>query len=101
MLYKCLPENRLKRVMLIRCVLDYVAALKMLLIDRNKEDFDAVCRARKDFKAWRNQFDDDRRRIQQSRQSAAELSRFSLLMEYYVRGKKVFSDLPHTLHSFL
>ncbi len=101
MLYKCLPENRLRQVMLIRWVLDYVAALKMLLLDRNKVDFNAVFRARKDFKAWRHQFDEDRKRIQQSRQSAAELSRFSLLWQYYARGKKVFSDLPHTLHSFL
>jgi len=101
MLYKCLPDNELKRAMRVRFVLDYVAALKMLFLERNKGDFDAVYRARKDFKAWRHQFDDDRRRIQDHREAKAELSRFSLLWQRYVCGRKEFSQLPQILHSFL
>ena len=101
MLYKCLPDDQLNRVMRLRWLLDYVAAFKMLLVDRNRADFQAVCRARRDFKAWRRQFEVDRQRIQLHRQSTAELSRFSLLWQYYLCGRKVFSDLPQTLHNFL
>ena len=47
MLYKNLPESELAHVMMVRRVLDYVAALKMLIADKNVGEFMAVCRARK------------------------------------------------------
>ena len=67
MLYKCLPEAELKRVMRIRWFLDYLAAWEMLLLKRNMGDFKAVYRARRAFKRWRKDFADDRRAIQAGR----------------------------------
>lgn len=96
MLYKCLPEAELKRVMRIRWFLDYLAAWEMLLLKRNMGDFKAVYRARRAFKRWRKDFADDRRAIQAGRleKEIAEQRNFSLLWQYYVRGRKSFSALP-------
>lgn len=96
MLYKCLPEAELKRVMRIRWFLDYLAAWEMLLLKRNMGDFKAVYRARRAFKRWRKDFADDRRAIQAGRleKEIAEQRKFSLLWQYYVRGRKSFSALP-------
>ena len=96
MLYKCLPDGDLRRVMLVRWLLDYVAAWQMLLLQRNMADFMAVCRARRAFRRWRKDFDDDRREIQKwrpTKDSADERSPLSLLWQYYVRGRRTFSQL--------
>ena len=96
MLYKCLSDSELKPVMRRRWWLDYLAAWEMLLLKRNVGDFRAVYRARRAFKQWRKEFAADRRRIQQSRkvETVAEQRPFSLLWQYYVKGRKVFSSLP-------
>ncbi len=96
MLYKCLPEAELRHVMRWRCFLDYLAACEMLLLQRNWGDFRAVCRARSDFRRWRHDFDNDRCDIQASRvaDNAPCRTRFSLLWQYYVKGRKLFSQLP-------
>lgn len=97
MLYKCLPEEELPYVMAWRWLLDYVAAWKMLLIDRNLGEFKAVYRARRDFRRWKADFRKDREAIQQDRveRKIPEQKRFSLLWQYYVKGRKRFSDLPN------
>ena len=96
MLYKNLPDSELRHVMRIRWWLDYVAAFETLLLHGNVGDFRAIYRARRDFKAWRHQFADDRKRIQQRcKQGLAPVrSRISLLWQYYVRGRKTFASLP-------
>ena len=96
MLYKCLPDSELKHVMRWRWFLDYLAAWEMLLLKRNLGDFKAVCRARRAFRHWRRDFDQDRRDIQASRvgEKIPEQRRFSLLWQYYRRGRKTFSTLP-------
>ena len=96
MLYKNLSDNDLKPVMRRRWWLDYLAAWEMLLLKRNVGDFRAVYRARRAFKRWRNDFATDRLRIQQSRKVAtvAEQRPFSLLWQYYAKGRKTFSTLP-------
>ena len=96
MLYKCLPGDELKSVMHWRCLLDYVAAFEMLILKRNIGDFKAVLRARRDFKRWRKDFEEDRKRIQASRKEKKipEQRSYSLLWQYYVKGRKRFSDLP-------
>ncbi len=96
MLYKCLPESELRHVMRWRWWLDYLAAWEMLLLKRNLGDFRAVYRARRAFKRWRKDFEADRRQIQQSRveKEIPEQRRFSLLWQYYAKGRKRFSDLP-------
>lgn len=96
MLYKCLPDNELHHVMRMRWFLDYLAAWEMLILKHNLGDFKAVYRARRAFKRWRKDFDADRKAIQESRVSDVipEQKSFSLLWQYYAKGRKRFSDLP-------
>lgn len=98
MLYKCLPDAELKSVMRMRWLLDYVAAWEMLVLKRNLGDFKAVYRARRAFSRWKKDFEDDRKAIQQGRveTNMPEHSCFSLLWQYYVKGRKVFSSLPNS-----
>ncbi len=96
MLYKCLPDSELRHVMRWRWFLDYVAAWQALLLQGHWGDFKAIFRARRAFRRWRHDFDADRRRIQASRQTDTIASRrpYSLLWQYYVKGRRRFSDLP-------
>ncbi len=96
MLYKCLPDDELKHVMRVRWFLDYLAAWEMLLLKHNLGDFKAIFRARHAFRKWRKDFEADRLTIQQNRIGNAipEQRRFSLLWQYYVKGRKYYCDLP-------
>ena len=96
MLYKCLPDKDLKSVMRWRWWLDYLAAWEMLILKRNVGDFRAVYRARRAFKRWRKDFEADRKAIQASRvaKEIPERRAFSLLWQYYVKGRKTFAQLP-------
>lgn len=96
MLYKCLPDDELHHVMRMRWFLDYLAAFEMLILKRNWGDFRAVFRARRAFKHWRKDFEADRQQIQSTRQTEqiAERRTFSLLWQYYAKGRKRFSELP-------
>ena len=95
MLYKCLPDGELKHVMRMRWLLDYVAAWEMLLLEHHWGDFKAVYRARKAFRKWKKDFEADRKMIQASRvvASVPERRSFSLLWQYYVKGRKLYSQL--------
>lgn len=95
MLYKCLPNKDLQYVMRWRWVLDYLAAWQTLILNRNYGDFKAIYQARRAFKKWRKDFEDDRRRIQTERKETEipERKKYSLLWQYYAKGKKHFSDL--------
>ena len=95
MLYKCLPEKDLKPVMRWRWWLDYLAAWEMLILKRNLGDFRAVYRARRAFKHWRKDFEADRRAIQACRveKDIPERRAFSLLWQYYVKGRKTYGQL--------
>ena len=96
MLYKCLPDSELGYVMRWRWFLDYLAAWETLIVNRSLGDFKAIYKARRAFKKWKHDFDDDRKAIQAGRQvqEVPEQRRFSLLWQYYVKGRKHFSDLP-------
>ncbi len=95
MLYKNLDDRELGRVMRVRWFLDYLAAFEMLVLKRNWGDFKAVFKARKAFKAWRSDFEADRRKIQTDRVEAEipQVYGISILWQYYVKGKKYFSQL--------
>ena len=95
MLYKNLNDKDLKHVMRVRWWLDYLAALQMLLLGHHWGDFCAVFKARKAFKRWRNEFEFDRQKIQNSRlvQDEKILSSYSILWKYYVKGKKKYSEI--------
>lgn len=94
MLYKCLPERDLMRVMVMRWLLDYVAAWKALLVDHNVGEFAAIYRARHAFRKWLKDFADDRKKIQASSVATdlTLLRPYSILWQYYVKGRKRFSD---------
>lgn len=95
MLYKNLNDKNLKHVMRVRWWLDYLAALQMLLLEHHWGDFCAVFKARKAFKRWRNEFEFDRQKIQNSRlvQDEKILNSYSILWKYYVKGKKKYSEI--------
>ena len=95
MLYKNLSDKNLNHVMRMRWFLDYLAAWEMLILKHNWGDFRAIYKARKAFKAWKKDFDEDRRRIQVHRVSEHVKQVFdcSILWQYYVKGKKLFSSL--------
>ena len=95
MLYKCLPDDELQHVMKWRCFLDYVAAFKMLFLQQSMGDFNAVLKARRAFSRRKKELEADRQQIQASRveESIPERRPFSLLWQYYVRGRKRFSQL--------
>lgn len=95
MLYKNLNDKDLKHVMRVRWWLDYLAALQMLLLGHHWGDFCAVFKARKAFKRWRNEYDFDRQKIQNSRlvQDEKILNSYSILWKYYVKGKKKYSEI--------
>lgn len=92
MLYKNLPERELHYVMRVRFWLDYVAAFKSLLLDRNWGDFRAIVRGRRAFREWRKDFADDRRRIQESRVIGTDPMRkpYSVLWLYYAKGHHTY-----------
>ena len=94
MLYKNLPADELRRVMCIRALLDYVAALKFLLTGA-WGDFKAVLRARCEYRRMRGEY----KSVREQNMAAAVVSHikertcFSLLWQYYLKGKKYFSQL--------
>lgn len=92
MLYKNLPAQRLRRVMMMRAFLDYVAAVKFLLSGDIK-DFKAVVKARREYRKMRHDFLPDR--IENIRYAVCEnipqMSNRSILWEYYVKGNRLFS----------
>ena len=96
MLYKCLPDEELNRVMLMRWLLDYVAAWEMLILKHSWGDFKAVYRARRAFRRWKSDFKADRKAIQQNRvqKNIPEQRRFMLLWQYYAKGRRHYSALP-------
>jgi GT2 family glycosyltransferase len=96
MLYKCLPDSELKSVMRWRWWLDYIAAWEMLILKRNVGDFKAVYKARRAFRRWQKDFEADRAEIQASRHDEVipERKMYSLLWQYYVKGRRTFAQLP-------
>ena len=95
MLYKNLPEKELRKVLFIRGILDWVAALVFLLKGERKTAA-AVLRARKEFKRIRPDFEASR--VENMRKmvigNIPERVNYSILWKYHAGGKKVFSSLP-------
>ena len=95
MLYKNLSDTELTHVMRMRRFLDYLAAFETLVLNRNWGDFKAIFKARRAFKAWKHEFDEDRRKIQAGRvkEEIPEVYNLSIIWQYYAKGKKLFSQL--------
>lgn len=95
MLYKNLPDGELRGVMRVRFWLDYMAALSFLLKGQTA-DARAVVRARRDFANLKAEFASVRAENLRCTvlASVPERSRKSILVEYYLHGRKFFSQLP-------
>jgi GT2 family glycosyltransferase len=93
MLYKNLPDDELRAVMLVRTVLDYVAALKFLFTGA-WGSFRAVLRARCHYRRLRGGYEAARRdNIVSTVGTVWGRLPFSLLWQYYVRGRKTYTRL--------
>lgn len=94
MLYKNLPDDELKHVMRVRTVLDFIAAIQFL-VKLDFQNFMAVFLARKEFGEIKNDYDRDRRHVQQLRvnERVPQRMEFLLLWEYYAKGKHTFKEL--------
>lgn len=89
MLYKNLPACSLWRVMAVRCVLDYVAALPMWL-SGHSANARAVLQARRDFHRMRKNYtglreENLRKAVVKYPQA---ISRRSIVADYYLRGRR-------------
>ena len=95
MLYKNLPANELNSVMRIRCLLDWIAATKFFLTG-DIPNARAVKKARKEFNRIKVNFKPQREENLRLRTVASvpERTGYSLLWQYYARGKKKYSELP-------
>lgn len=95
MLYKNLPDKELRSVLRVRRVLDWLAAAAFLVQGR-VGDFRAVVRARREYRRMRPLYraarEENLRAVRLN--DIPERRRFSLLWQYYVRGRKSFSALP-------
>lgn len=90
MLYKNLPDNRLRRVIATRIVLDWVAALSFLL-KGNAGEFRAVFKAHKEFRRWKPSLIAKRKAIQPHDVSCVYHG--LILVDYHLRRKKTFLKL--------
>lgn len=94
MLYKNLPHEELSSVMRVRAVLDYAAALNFLLKGQVSNAL-AVCRARRAFRKLCPLFTEARNENlkKTSLTVIPERTKNSILVQFYLHGKKFFSQL--------
>ncbi|MGM9758593.1 MAG: glycosyltransferase family 2 protein [Parabacteroides sp.] len=98
MLYKNLPESRLKPVMRIRFWLDYLAAFKFLMCG-HPQNAKAVYEARKAFHQLQDTYLPTRlENMQKSKnQPIPEILTTSLLVQFYIKGKHFFTQYLNNL----
>lgn len=93
MLYKNLPEKELKHVMRVRFWLDYIAACKFFITGHPKNAH-AVYKARREFCRSRISYQPIRKEnlTKTKQQTPPELMQESLILSFYLKGKKKYSD---------
>ncbi len=98
MIYKNAPEGRVAGILRVRRLLDCVSALRSLLSGRFREA-GAVFRARRDFRSLKKQYKQQRDMIQKNRQlpGTSDTRNISVLWQYFVRGRRKWSELPATV----
>ncbi len=90
LLYKNLPDNRLTVVFTVRLILDGIAALKFLF-QAGFQDFWAVTRAHMSFYHSLGKMRIKRKNLHQG--SMKNVFKKNIVIEYYLKGKRKFSDL--------
>lgn len=97
MLYKNLPERRLSQVLVVRLVLDLVSALIFLLQGKPRH-MAAVLKGWRCFLIRRAQCEGARQenlRLTTTELMPQLIRPYSLVWQYYVRGRRTYSELPH------
>lgn len=94
LLYKNLPKSKFVFIICIRFFLDYLAAFQLFVTGKPKNAL-AVLRARRDFVQMRSSFRMKRKENMEKlvQSTIPEVSRKSIILNYYIFGKKKFSDL--------
>lgn len=94
MLYKNLPAKEFKKIYRVRLILDYVAALQMLLKNK-KSNAKAVIAAHKEFIKLKNGYDISKAENlkKQTEMSVNTIYPKSILYRYYIKKQKLFSEL--------
>ena len=94
MLYKNLPEKDLKKVLLVRALLDWVAAF-VFLLKADGKNFRAVIQARKEFCGMRSDFAPSRTENMEKATGVAipEKVSYSVLWKFHVCRNKTYSQL--------
>lgn len=90
MLYKNLPDNRRRRVLCYRKVLNWIAAGKFIL-EGHFDEAQAVHRAHREYRAWIPALQHKRSRLHPHPVSC--IYPHNLVLQYYLGGKKKFSQL--------
>ncbi|MCD7971287.1 MAG: glycosyltransferase family 2 protein [Candidatus Azobacteroides sp.] len=91
MLYKNLPLNRRKRILFIRSILDYLAALEFFISGKAK-NAEAVLKAKKDFVSMKKKYicTDNEKKIDSPYGIFPEIYSKSILYDYYIKKEKYF-----------
>ncbi len=94
MLYKNLPEKKFNKIYKVRKLLDYLAALQML-ISGKRQNASAILKSHRDFKAIQKSYvkDRDNNISQTTNTSIKTIYPKSILSSFYLKRKKIFSDL--------
>ncbi len=90
LLYKNLPEKKLKRVFVIRFFLDMIASLKFLF-DGGFDDFFAVLKAHYDF--YNNLSVNKKKRQKIKHNQVSKIYGGNIVVEYFLKGKRKFTEL--------
>jgi hypothetical protein len=95
MLYKNLPDKDLKRVFRVRFLLDLIAAAKFLA-EGHPANAKAVFQARRDFTILKKDYLPVREyNLRKSTgRPLPEISNNSLLLSYYMKKRKLYSQIP-------
>lgn len=98
MLYKNLPENELRKVLLIRGILDWVAAF-VFFLKGNSKNARAVIKARKEFKDIRSDFASFRAENlkKATGEPVPEKVNYSILWKFHVEKRKTYQSIMESL----
>ena len=95
MLWKNYSDSGFKRMIITRLFLDYAAALKALL-SGNVKEFAAVLKAHIHFAGAHDNIKTKRKELQEKRknpQNPSTMMNISIVRDYFLKGKKRFSEL--------
>ncbi|MDR3653219.1 MAG: glycosyltransferase family 2 protein [Paludibacter sp.] len=94
MLYKNLPTKLLKNIMFWRFVFDYMAAIQLFITGKPRNAI-SIFKARLHFKQMQPDFEEKRKEniLFSTCDNQSEVLQKSIVIEYYLKGKKTFSAL--------